>query len=583
MDAMDRFGQELVLAGRRRHAARRSLPALFGTRFARTAPRRRASAHVRVVLVALALVLATAAITLAATGVILTGSPVGTVRAPIATAGEGIPVAGGARLLPLRAADPAGGLPWGMRVIHTTRGLICVQIGRVYGDQLGQLGVDGAFHNDGRFHPLPTDALPDVLANAAGWMAGNCASPGDIYAGDSVGLELSAATSPRQGAGVPADRREISFGLLGVHSVSVTYREGSETRTQPVLPGLGAYLIVQRYTSGRPLGSASETDGRDEPGNYSSPAGPNGALTAITYSYAGRSCVDRGNLRLALCGLSEVPPPRPAALPAVREPLRAHLDIHSHVITSAQISFRAPYPVTNANENYSVRAPVCRRGLAGEGSRADVARGALVTIPVGRVLSEACGRAVKFTVEYVSFAGGLPQPTRLGSITIHEPPGTHPAPLPRRVVELERRSNPTRSLHARIHLTLLPQPLAACNTAFLLYPCYKGEVGFTAPYAVTATGGDYSIKGFATCKAGGRPETGWDLQRNVTAHENLKTTSLGLFVFTPSCASSEGFEVTYLNQQGPSAGAPHESVIVGTVTLSKATLPNGQKPKPPAG
>jgi hypothetical protein len=582
MDAMDRFGQELVLAGRRRRARRRLLPALFGTRFALTSPRRRASTHVRVALVALALVLATAAITLAATGVILTGSPVGTVRAPIATAGEGIPVAGGARLLPLRAPDPAGGLPWGMRIIHTTRGLICVQIGRVHDGQLGQLGVDGAFHNDGRFHPLPTDALPDVLANAAGWMAGNCASPGDIYAGDSVGLQLSAATSPRQGAGVPADRREISFGLLGVHSVSVTYREGSETRTQSVLPGLGAYLIVQRYTSGRPLGSASETDGRDEPGNYSSPAGPNGALSAITYSYAGRSCVDRGHLRLASCGLSEVPPPHPAALPIVHTPLHAHLYIHNHVITSAQISFRAPYAVTTADQDYSVTAPGCRRGLAGEGSRADVARGALVTIPVAGVLSEACGRAVKFTVDYVSFAGGLPQPTLLGSITIHEPPGTHPAPLPRRVVELERRSNPTRSLHATIHLTLLPQPRVACKAAFLLYPCYKGDVGFTAPYAVTSAAGDYSIDGFARCKAGGRPETSWDLHRNVRAHEALRTISLGLFVLTPSCASSEGFEVTYLNRQGPSTGAPHESVIVGTVTLSKATLPNGQNPKPPA-
>ncbi len=583
MDAMDRFGQELVLAGRRRHAGRRALPALFRARFARRSSRQRASAHVRLALAVLALVLATAAITLAATGVILKGSPVGTVRAPIATAGEGIPVVGGARLLPLRATDPAGGLPWGMRIIHTTRGLICVQIGRVYDDQLGQLGVDGAFHNDGRFHPLPTDALPDVLANAAGWMAGNCSSPGDIYAGDSVGLELSAATSPRQGAGVPADLREISFGLLGVHAVSVTYREDSETRTQPVLPGVGAYLIVQRYTSGRPLGSVSETDGRDEPGNYSRPAGPNGALSAVTYSYAGRSCVDRGNLRLASCGLSEVPPPRPAALPIVREPLRAHLHIHNHLITSAQISFHAPYPVTNADEDYSVTAPVCRRGLAGSGSDGDVARGALVTIPVGGVLSEACGRAVRFTVEYVSFAGGLPQPTPLGAITIHEPPGTHPAPLPRRVVELKRRSNPTRSLHAPIHLTLLPQPRAACNAAFLLYPCYKGEVAFTAPYAVASAATDYSIDGFATCKAGGRPETSWDLQRNVRAHETLRTTSLGLFVLTPSCASREGFEVTYLNQQGASASAPHESVIVGTVTLSKATLSNGQNPKSPAG
>ncbi len=591
MDAMDRFGQELVRAGRRRHARRRPLSALFGTpRFARASPRHRAPMQVRVALLALALVLATAAITLAATGVILTGSPVGTASAPIATVGEGIPVAGGAQLLPLRAPDPAGGLPWGMRVVHTTRGLICVQLGRVYDGQLGQLGIDGAFHNDGRFHPLPADALPDVLANAAGWTTGNCASPGAIYAGDSVGLELSAATSPRPGAGVPADRREISFGLLGVHAVSITYREGSQTRTRSVLPGLGAYLIVQRYTSGRPLGSVSETDGRDEPGNYSGPASPNGALSAITYSYAGRRCVDRGDLHLASCGLSEVPPPRPAALPIVHEPLRAHLDIHDHVITGAQISFHAPYPVTNADEDYSARVPVCRHGLAGVGSRADIARGALVAIPVGGVLSETCsGRAVKFTVEYVSSAGGLPQPTPLGSITIHEPPGTHPVPLPRRFVEQERRSNPTRSLHATIHLTLLPQPRAACNAAFLLYPCYKGEVGFTAPYALTPPAAgypratEYSIDGFATCKAGGRPETSWRLHDNVRAHEAVKTVSLGLFVLTPSCLSGEGFEVTYLNRQAPSAGAPHESVIVGTVTLSRATLPNGQSPKPPAG
>jgi hypothetical protein len=581
MDAMDKFGQELVLAGR--HAGRWPLPAPFGRRSGRTSPRRPRSAHVRVVLVVLVLLLATAAITLAATGVILTGSPVGTARAPIATAGEGIPVAGGARLLPLRAADPAGGLPWGMRIVHTTRGLICVQIGRVYHGQLGQLGVDGAFHNDGRFHPLPADALPDVLANASGWMAGNCASPGDTYSGDSVGLQLNAATGPRRGAGVPADRREISFGLLGMHAVSVAYRDGSKTRTQPVLPGLGAYLIVQRYTSGRPPGSVSESDGRDEPGNYSSAAGPNGALTAITYNYAGRACVVRGSLRLASCGLSEVPPPRPSALPVVRVPLRAHLHIHDHVITSAQISFRAPYAVTNADESYSVTARVCRRGLAGEGSRADVAQGGLVRIPVGEVLSEACGRVVRFAVEYVRFVGGLPQPTPLGTITIHEPPGTHPVPLPRRVVELERRSNPTRSLQATIHLTLLPQPRASCKAAFLLYPCYKGDVGFTAPYAVTSAAADYSIDGFATCKAGGRPETSWDLHRSVGADEAVRTTSLGLFVLTPSCASREGFEVVYLNHGGPSVRAPHESVIVGTVTLSMATLPNGQRPEPPAG
>ncbi len=582
MDAMDRFGQELVLAAGRRPAHRRGLPTLLGSRHAGTSKRGRTHTNLRIALIVLALLLATAAITLAATGVILTGSPVGTVRAPVATAGEGIPVKGGARLLPMRVADPAGGLPWGMRIIHTTRGLICVQVGRVNNGQLGELGVDGAFHDDGLFHPLPIDALPDVLERDAGWLAGNCSSPGDIYAGDSVGLGLSASTTTRQGAVLPADRRELSFGLLGTHAVSVTYREGSKTHTEPVLPGLGAYLIVQRYTSGRQLGSVSETDGRDEPGNYSSPAAPNGALSAITYSYAGRPCVDRGHLREASCGLSEVPPPRPAALPVVHPPLHVQLHVHNHVITGAQISFRAPYPVTNANQSYSVSAPTCHGGLAGSGSEADLAAGALVTIPVARVLSDACSRAVTFKVEYVRFAGGLPQPTALGSVVVHEPQGTRPLALPRRVREQERRSNPTRSLHAPIHLTLLPQSRAACDAAYLLYPCYKSEVTFRAPYAAASAGVEYSIEGYAACKAGGRPGVTQDVGRKVRANETITTTSFGLFVVTRSCASHEGFRVAYLNHRPPSSATPHKSVIVGSVGLRKATLTNGRSPQSPA-
>lgn len=590
MDAIDKFGQELVLAGARRHARRRLLPGRLGARFARTSPRRRVSAHVRVALIALALLLATAAIGLAASGVILTGSPVGTVRAPIATAGEGIPVRGGARLLSLRVPDPAGGLPWGMRIVHTTRGLVCVQIGRVYHGQLGELGIDGAFGDDGRFHPLPADALPDVRGGLEGWDDGECAEPQQIYAADSVGLELSAASSPPANQGVPADRREISFGLLGSHAVSITYRSGSQTRTEPVLPGLGAYLIVQRYTSGRPLGSVSETDGRDEPGNYSAPAGPNGALTAITYDYAGRTCVDTGNTRLAACGLSEVPPPRPAPLPTVHEPLRVHLEIHGHVIGSAEVSFTAPYPVENAIQDYYVWARNCKQREGLSALNADVARGATVRIPIsGFQLADACGRSLKIEVQYARTDNGPVQPTLVGTATIRWPPGTHPAPLPRRMVEQERRSAPTRSLHERVHLTLLPQSRPACKAAFLLYPCYKGEVAFTAPYAVSSAASgyarstEYSIDGFATCKAGGRPETSWGLRSKVRAHEAIRSTSLGLFVLTRSCLSSEGFKVTYLNLQGASAAAPHESVIVGSVTLSKATLPNGQRPKPLGG
>ena len=354
MDAMDRFGQELVLAGRRRHPRRRLLSALrhtFRTDIVAT-PRIRASACRAV---ALALVLATSAITLAATGVILTGSPVGAAH--------------------LRSPPPAMASRW-----RAARGCYpCEQQTRPAACH-GECGHPHHARPDLRAdrprlrRPARTArrrrrvprrrALPPAAHGRAprppgerdGMDGRNLLEPGRHLRGDSVGLELNAATGPGPGAGVPADRREISFGLLGVHAVSITYREGSMTRTKPVLPGFGAYLIVQRYTSGRPLGSVSETDGRDEPGNYSGPAGPNGALTAITYDYAGRSCVDRGDLRMASCGLSEVPPPARLRCPSCMSRC-THLEIHDHAITSAQSSFRAPYPVTNADANYSVTAP----------------------------------------------------------------------------------------------------------------------------------------------------------------------------------------------------------------------------------
>jgi hypothetical protein len=392
-------------------------------------PSVRSFAQLRIVLVALALVFATTAIGLAATGVILTGSPVRPVSRPIATVGEGIPVIGGSRLLPLRAADPAGGLPWGMRVVHTTRGLLCAQIGRVDHGQLGQLGVDGAFGNDGRFHALPPDALPDVLGNFEGFTFQNCSGPGETYAGDIVGLQLSAASSPRSGSGVPADRREISFGLLGKHAVSITYRSGSATRTERVLPELGAYLIVQRYTSGRQLGSVSETVGRDEPGNYSGPAAPNGALISITYDYAGKTCVSTGSgPRPASCGLSETPPPRPAPLPTAHVPLRMHLQIRGGVVAGAELSFPAPYPVTSAGQDYFATVRACR-GLGGGVSRSNLARGATVKIPVLLYSqSQGCTGPLKVTVDYVRFINGIPESTSIGALTIRVPPGTHVAP-----------------------------------------------------------------------------------------------------------------------------------------------------------
>jgi hypothetical protein len=377
---------------------------------------------------------ATAAIALAATGVVLTGSPVRPATRPSPNVGEGIPVVAATRLLPLRVADPAGGLPWGMRIVHTTRGLVCVQVGRVDHGQLGQLGIDGAFGDDGRFHALPADALPDVVRGSEGFSFENCDAPEDTYAGDIVGLQASAASNPRAGLGVAADRREISFGLLGKHAVSIAYRSGSETHTQAVLPGLGAYLIVQRYTSGGQLGGVSETDGDDEPYPYSGPAGPNGALTAITYRYAGRLCTDTGKGRiLHECGLSESPPPRRPALRAFHEPLRVHLHIRGRVMTGVEVAFRAPYPITNANQRYdvSVSARGCHQIGGLLGTDHDLARGTAISITAPIFSPGGCSRLLTIEVSYNEFLDNNSQHTTIGTATIREPPGTHPAP-PRR-------------------------------------------------------------------------------------------------------------------------------------------------------
>jgi hypothetical protein len=247
--------------------------------------------------------------------------------------------------------------------------------------------------------------------------------------------------------------------------------------------------------------------------------------------------------------------------------LHTHLDIHAHVITSAKVTFKAPYPVTSANQSYSVSAQTCH-GFTGAGTNSNISRGAPVSIQVGPVLSRACGHSVTFVVEYVSY-NGLPQPTQLGHITVREPTGARPTPLPRSVVELERRNFPSRTLDRSIHLKLLPQNRTACNAAFLLYPCYRAEVEFTAPYATSPTS-HYTVDGYASCKIGGRPETGSEPERNVKAGQAVRDTPFGLFVVAPSCASREGFKVTYINEAPPLKHSPYESAIVGIATLSSA-------------
>jgi hypothetical protein len=100
----------------------------------------------------------------AASQIIGVGAPVTVTHEqgqPSVSTGVGIPVHGATSSHPsgqlpaVSAPDPPGGLPWGMRIVRTTRGLVCVQVGRLLNGRLGVLGQDGQSNNDGLFPRTP--------------------------------------------------------------------------------------------------------------------------------------------------------------------------------------------------------------------------------------------------------------------------------------------------------------------------------------------------------------------------------------------------------------------------------------------
>ena len=143
---------------------------------------------------------------------------------------------------------------------------MCVQLGRVQKGVLGELGIDGAFHDDVRFHPVDPAAPPMYAGGAAdGGMTserGSCVlAYGDVVAGgqawgSAVTAEVSGADEnaafPEVNIGGPeqkthqpaAHRRTVVYGILGPDAVSVTYRAGGSLHVVPVVPGLRAFLIV---------------------------------------------------------------------------------------------------------------------------------------------------------------------------------------------------------------------------------------------------------------------------------------------------------------------------------------------------
>lgn len=402
----------------------------------------RARPRLWLALPAFALLLVTTTIALAASGVILTGAPVRPEGPLNPSAGEGVPVSGASRLLPLRVPDPEGGLPWGMRIVHTTRGEICLQMGRVEHGQLGELGIDGVFQDDGRFHSMPADALPrdffhghfyDSMASSNT----SCHLAGQAVVGEHVGVDRSAGTANGHERETPrGELRDLYYGLLGPQAVSVTYRDGRKDRTVTVLPPIGVYLIVRRTRPGEQVGTGQEGLGTE--GDLP----PSPPLTEITYLIGGKACERGPSLPPGVvqhladpCPAPHWPTGRPGQMRDLHQPIHVHLQIDHRFITGAQLTFTAPYAITSASYDYSVAIPPCprtdiERGYSGASFDRDVARKSTVRFQLSDPFAEPGCRHHSVTIDVLyehRYGGGR---VLIGSTTIHEPAGTRPAPLP---------------------------------------------------------------------------------------------------------------------------------------------------------
>ena len=358
-DYLIKVGRESRLAVERHHDERGPVPT------SRRAVRLRSLIAVAVVLLALA------AAAVAATLVLRVGSPVVPPGNASPTVGIGIPAPGGSRLLAIRASDPAGGPPWGIRVLRTTRGLLCLQVGRIYQGRLGLLGVDGAFSDDRRLHPLPAGALgttgPEGLIDAEGGILGLarsvelCAPAGATFTAFASGLAPSAEMVKSPGALPSSERRWISFGLLGAHAETVSYHSDERDASEAVRPPLGAYLVVLTGSApGQPGGTDGSAFGQ---GQISTPRPqPTGAVTGITYRFGDRTCVDTNHPGTANSCPAPSAPARANPTRDLHEPIQARFVPHTGG-PHALVTFVAPYTVSSALSGYTIEQPTpCHEG-----------------------------------------------------------------------------------------------------------------------------------------------------------------------------------------------------------------------------
>jgi hypothetical protein len=273
---------------------------------------------------------------------------------------------GSVRLLPARTPDPAGGPDWGMRVLSTTRGVGCIQVGRIVDGKLGALGQDRSFKNDGLFHELPVtgrfNQFSCVALDGAGRIFNNVVQ-GELPASAAY-LQGPSCEPPgahhfptvTYGPNCPqADERNLYYGLLGPDAESVTYVLDGQSHTIPTVGADGAYLIVTRAPLHQLLGFAGATTADVVP--------VDGPITELHYR-EGKTCHLNG--RSWIGGTSACTPPLevpvgyvPVAPPPSAEGVAALLSVRivhePHVGEEILVSFDSRVPINTDRSDYQIR------------------------------------------------------------------------------------------------------------------------------------------------------------------------------------------------------------------------------------
>lgn len=331
---------------------------------------------------------------LAAAGVIQVGAPLGSPAPKVDPhRGDGAPIPSSSRVLALRVPDPAGGPPWGLRVIKTTRGATCVQAGRVVDGRLGVLGRDGVAGDDGKFHPLlrGTPGVPGCVPDDAA---------GHAYISTAMGT-MASGPSPRPAcrdaegypAGLPPcpaqDARLLVFGLLGPGVAAIGYHDGDRFLRRRVQAPDGGYLLVFARA------------GRQNAFSIAAKPSVGFAIRRIYYrdgtSCGGKVGPDRHPIDCPLAGFR--PPQRTRGHASIRRRLTVTGRLH------LKVSFRAPVAVKSASRGYALSLLGGRDclNLIGRETQRDIARGARVTIGVR--LPSTCRGTLRGTVVLDSTAG----------------------------------------------------------------------------------------------------------------------------------------------------------------------------------